>query len=383
MAQPASRTGQTRSQTQRNTWWPFFCNQRTRINKAWRDDCTNSKTGGMSTKLGRQSQETKPKFDQTFADQPPHPGSTWMCPKRPGTGIPAILDDLMEATPKKTPVSSPKKTPNHNGIFAQRSCPEGKKRGDGDPALRGRKEERCKFCGGTPRVFNHPKNGHRKPTDHDVLVQAPTVKVEPLDPTPPGPPASEGQRVDRRGSYRSNRDAVGHFTGNFAGYDATGYFAGYDATGNFTGYDATGYFAGRSRPAERGEERRWRSIYSSRAVGGDGGHYAAVPNVDPGGQQRPEVIGGFEDPSRSRVRDPDRRRHFLIHTSQWTFPTCLRGPKEEALSLGVTGQTETASRSPSTQDFSDGTRVPKRKPKPEQVGNSKEIVYVPHLYFRL
>ena len=76
-------------------------------------------------------------------------------------------------------------------------------------------------------------------------------------------------------------------------------------------------------------------MYSSRAVGGDGGHYAAVPNVDPGGQQRPEVIGtlcgrgGFEDPSRSRVRDPDRRRHFLIHTSQWTFPTCLRGPKEE------------------------------------------------------
>ena len=107
MAQPASRTGQTRSQTQRNTWWPFFCNQRTRINKAWRDDCTNSKTGGMSTKLGRQSQEIKPKFDQTFADQPPHPDSTWMCPKRPGTGIPAILDDLMEATPKKTPVSSP------------------------------------------------------------------------------------------------------------------------------------------------------------------------------------------------------------------------------------------------------------------------------------
>merc|ERR1711884_568296 len=34
-------------------------------------------------------------------------------------------------------------------------------------------------------------------------------------------------------------------------------------------------------------------------------------------------------PCRSRIRDPDRRRHFLIHTSQWTFPTCLRGPKEE------------------------------------------------------
>ena len=50
---------------------------------------------------------------------------------------------------------------------------------------------------------------------------------------------------------------------------------------------------------------------------------------------------------------------------------------------GVTDQTETASRSPSTQDFSDGTRVPKRKPKPEQVGNSKEIFYVPHLYFSL
>ena len=25
----------------RNTRWPFFCNQRTRINMAWRDDCTN------------------------------------------------------------------------------------------------------------------------------------------------------------------------------------------------------------------------------------------------------------------------------------------------------------------------------------------------------
>ena len=34
-------------------------------------------------------------------------------------------------------------------------------------------------------------------------------------------------------------------------------------------------------------------MYSSRAVGGDGGHYAAVPNVDPGGQQRPEVNGTF------------------------------------------------------------------------------------------
>ena len=49
---------------------------------------------------------------------------------------------------------------------------------------------------------------------------------------------------------------------------------------------------------------------------------------------------------------------------------------------GVTDQTETASRSPSTQDFSDGTRVPKRKPKPEQVGNSKEIVFVPCLLFQ-
>ena len=48
-----------------------------------------------------------------------------------------------------------------------------------------RKEERCKSCGGTPCVFTHPKNRHRKPTDHDVLVQALTVKVEPLDPTPP------------------------------------------------------------------------------------------------------------------------------------------------------------------------------------------------------
>ena len=199
------------------------------------------------------------------------------------------MDDLVEATSKKTPVSSPKKTPNHNGIFAQRSCPEGKKRGDGDPAPRGRKEERCKFCGGTPRVFNYPKNRHRKPTDHDVLVQAPTVKVEPLDPTPPGPPASEGQRVDRRGSYRSDRDAVGHFTGNFTGYDATGYLPEAPAPPK----------KGRKEEMEipprrrRGEKRRWRWIYSSRAVGGDGGHHAAVPNIDPGGQQRPEVIGTF------------------------------------------------------------------------------------------
>merc|ERR1712218_377438 len=50
---------------------------------------------------------------------------------------------------------------------------------------RRRKEERCKSCGGTPCVFTHPKNRHRKPTDHDVLVQALTVKVEPLDPTQP------------------------------------------------------------------------------------------------------------------------------------------------------------------------------------------------------
>ena len=121
---------------------------------------------------------------------------------------------------------------------------------------------------------------------YDVLVHPPTVKV--------------GR--DRRGRYRSNRDAVGHFTGNFAVYDATENFAGYDATGNFAVYDATenfagddatGYFAGSSSPAERGEKRRWRSMYSSRAVGGDGGHYAAVPNVDPGGQQRPEVNGTF------------------------------------------------------------------------------------------
>ena len=32
-----------------------------------------------------------------------------------------------------------------------------------------RKEERCKSCGGTPCVFTHPKNRHRKPTDHSIL----------------------------------------------------------------------------------------------------------------------------------------------------------------------------------------------------------------------
>ena len=119
-------------------------------------------------------------------------------------------------------------------------------------------------------------------------------------------------------------------------------------------------------------------------MGGDGGHYAAVPNVDPGGRQRPEVSGTFcgrgrfKDPSRSRVRISDRRRHFLIHTSQWTFPTCLRGPKEE-LPVKPRPLQEVHQR----QDFSGGARVPKRKPKPEQVGNSKEIVFVPHLLFQI
>merc|ERR1711994_476510 len=164
-------------------------------------------------------------------------------------------------------------------VYFLNPAEEGEKRGDGDPAppKKGRKEERCKFCGGTPRVLNHPKNWHRKPTDHDVLVQAPTVKVEPLDPTPPGPPASE-RRVDRRGSYRSDRDAVGHFTGNFAGYDATGNFAGYDATGNFAGYDATGYFAGSFTEYDTAgyfagcpsrNRNRSRNHCSSPAVGGE------------------------------------------------------------------------------------------------------------------
>ena len=46
----------------------------------------------------------------------------------------------------------------------------------------------------------------------------------------------------------------------------------------------------------RGEKRGDGDRYAparDRAVGGDGGHYAAVPNVDPGGQQRPEVSGTF------------------------------------------------------------------------------------------
>ena len=125
----------------------IFCNQRTRINMAWRDDCTKHKpkTGGMSTKIGPASslsstkrsrinpkrpgpQEARDKdssdirrfgggVDQTFANQPPHPPGC--APRGHGTGIPTIWDDLMEATPKKTPVSSPKKTLNHNENFAQ------------------------------------------------------------------------------------------------------------------------------------------------------------------------------------------------------------------------------------------------------------------------
>ena len=60
---------------------------------------------------------------------------------------------------------------------------------------------------------------------------------------------------------------------------------------------------------------------------GDGGHCAPVPYVDPGGRQRPEVIGTlcgrglhdwrryragrgrFKDPGRSRIRISDRRRY--------------------------------------------------------------------------
>ena len=175
----------------------------------------------------------------------------------------------------------------------------------------------------------------------------------------------DDDRYDRAGPLEEKRGnfAVYDATENFAGDDATGNFAVYDATENFTGnfavcdatenfagYDATGYLPeapapprgekrGDGDPAPpRGEKRGDGDRYAparDRAVGGDGGHYAAVPNVDPGGQQRPEAIGTFcgrgrfKDPSRSRVRIPDRRRHFLIHTSQWTFPTCLRGPKEE------------------------------------------------------
>ena len=124
----------------------------------------------------------------------------------------------------------------------------------------------------------------------------------PLDLTPPDTLPKNLAGYDVTGNFA--RDDA---TGNFAVYDATENFAGYDATGNFAGYDATGYLPeapappkkGRKEEMEipprrrRGEKRRWRWIYSSRAVGGDGGHHAAVPNVDPGGQQRPEVNGTF------------------------------------------------------------------------------------------
>ena len=89
---------------------------------------------------------------------------------------------------------------------------------------------------------------------------------------PPEKPASEANRPRRFGSDPhlwtwASSYAVGHFTGNFAGYDTTGYFTGHDTAGNFAGHFAgsntAGYFAGRpsqfhsSRPAEGGEKRRW------------------------------------------------------------------------------------------------------------------------------
>ena len=132
-----------------------------------------------------------------------------------------------------------------------------------------RKEERCKSCGGTPCVFTHPKNRHRKPTDHDVLVQALTVKIEPLDPTPPDtmppeilpdtmpPDISPDAPAPPRGEKRGDGDPA----------------------------------------PPRGERTE------------DGDRYAPVPNVDPGGRQRPEVIGTLCGRGRSRIRISDRRRH--------------------------------------------------------------------------
>ena len=280
---------------------------------AWRDDCTKHKpkTGGMSTKLG-ESQEIKPKFDQTFADQPPHPPGC--APRGHGTGIPAILDDLMEATP----VSSPKKTLNHNEIFV-------------------------KFFTNFHQLqpASHQLSGQQRSTVfHKVRDDDRYDRAGPLE-------EKRGNFAvyDATGNFTRD-DATGNFavydaTENFAGYDATGNFAGYDATGNFAGYDATGYLPeapapprgekrGDGDPAPpRGEKRGDGDRYApaARAVGGDGGHYAAVPNVDPGGQQRPEVNGTFKDPGCSRVRIPDRRRHFLIHTSQWRV-NCFRPASE-------------------------------------------------------
>ena len=313
---------------------------------AWRDDCTKHKpkTGGMSTKFGEAKksslsptkrsrinpkrpgpQEARDKdssdirrfgggVDQTFADQPPHPPGC--APRGHGTGIPAILDDLMEATP----VSSPKKTLNHNEIFVKfftnfhqlqpashqlsgqqrsteelsvgSSVPQCSKRFEmmidtTEPGRWRRKEEILPYT--MPLKISldtMPPEILPCTMPPKILPETMPPDILPEAPAPPrGEKRGDGDPAPPRGEKRGDGD--------------------------------------RYAPAR------------DRAVGGDGGHYAAVPNVDPGGQQRPEVIGtlcgrgGFEDPSRSRVRIPDRRRHFLIHTSQWTFPTCLRGPKEE------------------------------------------------------
>merc|ERR1712110_507727 len=82
----------------------------------------------------------------------------------------------------------------------------------------------------------------------------------------------------------------------------------------------------------------------------DGDRYAPVPNVDPGGRQRPEVIGTlcgcgrFKDPSRSRIRISDRRK-YRSYRGRFRHGPHGHGPSSEG---GVTGQTETASRSPTT-----------------------------------
>ena len=82
----------------------IFCNQRTRINMAWRDDCTKHKpkTGGMSTKFGEAKKSSLSPTKRLRIN----------LPRGPGLGFQRYWTIWW-----RRPVSSLKKTLNHNEIF--------------------------------------------------------------------------------------------------------------------------------------------------------------------------------------------------------------------------------------------------------------------------
>ena len=208
-----------------------------------------------------------------------------------------------------------------------------------------REEERCKSCGGTPCVFTHPKNRHRKPTDHDVLVQTLICGLGP-HPTPSdtSPEISPDTMPPEISPDTMPPDILPE------------------------------------APAPpRGERRE------------DGDRYT------PAAPWEEMVVTMLPFPTLIPVDDNDLKSMALsveVVAPEFAFltggntahtvdvsdmaPMAMALPQKEELPVKPRPLQEVHQR----QDFSGGARVPKRKPKPEQVGNSKEIVYVPHLLFQ-